>query len=69
MTADNQNKSRGQHNDTRANADSNIVGRVDNSGNEQFKEAEREADISHVDRQEGTMNNGTLGGNFDKEEA
>ena len=69
MIADNQNKERGQTGDAQQNADSPIVGRVDNSGNEQFKDEEREADISHIDRQEGTMNNGTLGGNFNKEEA
>ncbi len=50
-------------------ADSNIHGRVDNCGNKQFEAEERQADISHVDRQEGTMNNGVLGGNFSKEDA
>ena len=41
---------------------------TDNCKNEQFKDEAAKADISHVDRQEGTMNNGTLGGNFDKEQ-
>ena len=69
MIADNQNKERGQRGDAQEKVNSSIVGRVDNSGNEQFKDEEQEADISHIDRQEGTMNNGALGGNFNKEEA
>ena len=69
MIGDNQNKERGQSGNPQQEQDSAIVGRVDNSGNEQFKNEEQEADISHIDRQEGTMNNGTLGGNFEEEEA
>jgi hypothetical protein len=44
-----------------------IVGRVDKPG-ENYKEEQNKADISHVDRQEGTMNHGTKGGNFDDNE-
>ena len=45
--------------------DTNLHGRVDHTANPQFKQQEEEADISKVDRQEGTMHNGELGGNFD----
>ncbi|HEU0065256.1 MAG TPA: hypothetical protein VFQ58_09500 [Flavisolibacter sp.] len=44
-------------------SDENITGRVDKPG-DQYKEQQNKADISHVDRQEGTMNHGTKGGNF-----
>jgi hypothetical protein len=44
-------------------SDDNITGRVDKPG-EQYREQQNKADISHVDRQEGTMNHGTKGGNF-----
>ena len=44
-----------------------IVGRVDKPG-DKYKEEQNKADISHVDRQEGTMNHGTKGGNFDENE-
>jgi len=39
-------------------------GRV--AGSNQQTDAEGTADISQVDQQEGQMNNGELGGNFDK---
>ena len=44
-----------------------IVGRVDKPG-DKYKEQQNKADISHVDRQEGTMNHGTKGGNFNDNE-
>ena len=44
-----------------------IVGRVDKPG-DKYKDEQNKADISHVDRQEGTMNHGTKGGNFDENE-
>lgn len=44
----------------------NIHGRLDDTANPEFKEEENQPDISQVDRQEGTMNNGELGGNFRK---
>jgi len=44
-----------------------IVGRVDKPG-DNYKEEQNKADISHVDRQEGTMNHGTKGGNFNDNE-
>lgn len=44
-----------------------IVGRVDKPG-DRYKEEQNKADISHVDRQEGTMNNGTIGGNMNEDE-
>ena len=43
--------------------DEPIIGRVDKPG-DKYKEEQNKADISHVDRQEGTMNHGTMGGNF-----
>lgn len=46
----------------------NIHGRLDNTANPDYLKEEEIPDISQVDRQEGTMNNGELGGNF-KEEA
>lgn len=58
-----------QHNEQAKSGDGHIQGRVDNSGNAQFKDEEAKADISHVDRQEGTMNNGVLGGNFNTAES
>jgi len=69
MTASNDNKERRPASEAPNKNDSAILGRVDNSGNERFEKEEQEADISYVDRQEGTMNNGVLGGNFDKEDA
>ena len=53
---------------TANNEDTNLHGRVDNTANPTFKQQEEEADISKVDRQEGTMHNGELGGNFDEGE-
>lgn len=44
-----------------------LHGRVNNTANPLFEEKEAEADISHIDQQEGTMNNGVLGGNLEKE--
>ena len=44
-----------------------IVWRVDKPG-DKYKEQQNKADISHVDRQEGTMNHGTKGGNFNDNE-
>ena len=42
------------------------VGRTSNSGDTQQNTGR---DISHIDRQEGDMHNGELGGNFGKNEA
>lgn len=52
------------------NSESNIQGRVENTRSRDFEEEANKADISHVDRQEGSMNNGMIGGNFgeDKDE-
>lgn len=44
-----------------------IHGRLDNTANPDYQQEENQPDISQVDRQEGTMNNGELGGNFKKE--
>ena len=60
MSDKNKNKKPPENNDS-------IIGRVDNPGENYQKEQNRD-DISHVDRQEGTMNNGTLGGNMDSGE-
>ena len=54
----NTNKNDGKHEEP-------IIGRVDKPG-EKYKEEQNKADISHVDRQEGNMNNGTIGGNFNE---
>ena len=50
--------------DSKAN---NIHGRLDNTANPEFRDEESKADISQVDRQEGTMHHGELGGNFSNE--
>jgi hypothetical protein len=42
---------------------SNEQGRLPDSAEKRTEEMS--SDISHVDQQEGQMNNGTLGGNFD----
>lgn len=55
------NKNRINQNDDR------ISGRVDNPG-DKYREEQNTADISQVDMQEGTMNNGTEGGNFNENE-
>lgn len=41
-----------------------LLGRLDHTANPDFEQEENAPDISQVDRQEGTMNNGELGGNF-----
>ena len=64
----NENWQQPQNNEQVNTADSNIQGRVDNCCNSQFRDEEIKADISHIDRQEGTMNNGVLGGNFNAAE-
>ncbi len=69
MTGNDQNKQGQPQKSITENGDSAIQGRVDNCGNPQFETEEQQADISHIDRQEGTMNNGVLGGNFSKEDA
>jgi hypothetical protein len=45
-----------------------IIGRVDKPG-DKYKEEQNTADISHVDRQEGTMNHGNKGGNFNENDS
>ena len=69
MLTSDQNKENKPAGAPQSGGDSAIQGRVENSANEQFKAEEQKADISHVDRQEGTMHNGALGGNFSIEEA
>jgi hypothetical protein len=41
-----------------------LQGRLADTANPNFQQEEKEPDISQIDRQEGTMNNGELGGNF-----
>lgn len=45
-------------------AEKNIHGRIENTENPKFENEDHSADISKVDQQEGTMNNGELGGNL-----
>lgn len=47
--------------------DQEIHGRLYNSKNPEFKDKDSKDDISHVDKQEGTMNRGATGGEGDKE--
>ena len=47
----------------------NLQGRVDNTANPDFQHQEDQSDISNVDQQEGTMDNGALGGNFDSKDS
>ncbi len=41
-----------------------IKGRVNNNQNPNFQDQDVSSDISNVDQQEGTMNNGTIGGSM-----
>jgi hypothetical protein len=62
-----------QDNKSNAPAQSGTAGQPQQTDNEQGRlpdsaekrTEEMSSDISHVDQQEGQMNNGTLGGNFD----
>jgi hypothetical protein len=60
---------KGQPTDNSADQNSNdaLRGRVNNTANPLYQEKEEEADISHIDQQEGTMNNGVLGGNMEED--
>lgn len=44
-----------------------ITGRLDNTQNPEFEDEAKGADISKIDRQEGSMNHGETGGNFSEE--
>ena len=44
--------------------DENVEGRLYNSQNPEFRDKDSRDDISHVDEQEGTMNNGVIGANI-----
>ncbi len=46
---------------------SNIEGRLNNTQNPEFENGSNASDISNVDQQEGTMNRGETGGNFNPE--
>lgn len=46
----------------------NIIGRTDNPGNKQLAENNK-PDISNIDRQEGSMDNGSVGPDFQEEKA
>lgn len=43
----------------------NINGRIDNTDNPDFSNEKQRPDISKIDRQEGSMNHGELGGNME----
>jgi len=68
--AENKNQSGQQQGDNSAGQlnDDRIHGRLYNSRNPEFKDKDSIDDISHVDNQEGNMNHGEEGGNFNKEE-
>ena len=44
-----------------------IIGRVDNPG-EKYKEEQNKRDISQIDRQEGSMNNGQISSDISSDE-
>jgi hypothetical protein len=44
----------------------NLRGRLDNTANPDYQKEENKPDISQVDRQEGSMDNGELGGNLNE---
>lgn len=48
------------------NKNEKIEGRIDNTANPRFEEEKQKPDISKIDRQEGDMKNGELGGNLNK---